>query len=74
MVFMRQNKEHKNLNYKINKPVSDSIERFIGETGMTKTATVENALAMYIEHYYKTGQIKYNSFKRSPKNRCTWQI
>lgn len=51
------NKASKNLNCKIDKSVSDMLEKFIEDTGLSKTATVEKALKMYIEQYKKTGKI-----------------
>ena len=53
----RQGKDSKNLNCKVDKKVSDLLEKFIEDTGLSKTATVEKALRMYIEHYKKTGKI-----------------
>lgn len=53
----RQAKDFKNLNCKVNKEVSGLLEKFIADTGLSKTATVEKALKMYIEHYKKTGKI-----------------
>lgn len=52
-----QNKASKNLNCKIDKSASDMLEKFIEDTKMSKTATVEKALLMYIEQYRKTGRI-----------------
>lgn len=51
------NKAYKNLNCKIDKALSDKLEKFIQETRLSKTATVEKALATYIERYDKTGKI-----------------
>lgn len=51
------NKASKNLNCKIDKSVSDMLESFIEDTGLSKTVTVEKALQMYIEQYRKTGRI-----------------
>ena len=53
----KPNKASKNLNCKIDKAVSDMLEKFIEDTKMSKTATVEKALQMYIEQYIKTGSI-----------------
>ena len=53
----RQSKDFKNLNCKVDKEVSDLLDKFIVDTGLSKTATVEKALKMYIEHYKKTGKI-----------------
>ena len=53
----QKSKEFKNLNCKVDIKVSDELEKFIEETKLSKTATVEKALKMYIEHYNKTGKI-----------------
>ena len=53
----RQNKDYKNLNCKVDKEVSDMLEKFIEKTGMSKTSTVERALKEYIEKYNRTGKI-----------------
>lgn len=51
------NKAYKNLNCKIDKLVSDKLEKFIADTRLSKTATVEKALEEYIDKYNKTGKI-----------------
>ena len=53
----RANKEYKSLNCKIDKGVSDKLEKFITDTKMSKTATVERALTEFIEKYNQTGKI-----------------
>lgn len=50
-------KEYKNLNCKIDKSVSDKLEKFITDTKLSKTATVEKALEEHINKYNKTGKI-----------------
>lgn len=50
-------KAYKNLNCKIDKTLSDKLEKFIQDTRLSKTVTVEKALEMYIERYNKTGKI-----------------
>lgn len=50
-------KEYKNLNCKIDKSASDKLEKFIADTKLSKTATVEKALEEYINKYNKTGKI-----------------
>ena len=57
ITIARKVKDFKNLNCKVDKEVSDLLEKFIADTGLSKTATVEKALKMYIEHYKKTGKI-----------------
>ena len=51
------NKAYKNLNCKIDKVLSDKLEKFIQDTRLSKTATVEKALEEYINKYNKTGKI-----------------
>lgn len=45
------------LNCKIDKPIAEDLEKFIQVTGLTKTATVEKALKLYIAQFNKTGKI-----------------
>jgi hypothetical protein len=54
----RATKEHKVLNCKIDKEVSDMLEAFSEKTGISKTAAVEKALKKYIEDYNKTGKLQ----------------
>ena len=51
------NKAYKNLNCKIDKSVSDKLEKFIDDNTLSKTATVEKALEECINKYDKTGKI-----------------
>ena len=51
------NKAYKNLNCRIDKLVSDKLEKFIADTKLSKTAKVEKALEEYINKYNKTGKI-----------------
>lgn len=53
----RQTKESKSLNCKIEKETFEMLEKFIQETKMSKTATVERALIEYIQKFKKTGKI-----------------
>lgn len=53
----RKPKKYKYLNCKLDKTVSEKLEKFAEETGLSKTATIEKALRMYLENYYKTGKI-----------------
>lgn len=46
----------------IDKSVSDKLEKFIADTKLSRTATVEKALEEYINKYNNTGKIK----KRQP--------
>ena len=54
----RTAKDHKVLNCKIDKEVSDILEDFSERTGISKTATVEKALRKYIEEFNKTGKLQ----------------
>ena len=56
IVIAQKTKDFKNLNCKVDIKVSDELEKFIEETKLSKTATVEKALMMYIEYYKKTGK------------------
>ena len=53
----RPAKEYKVINCKIDKGIAEKLDKFSADTGLPKTATVEKALKMYIEHYTKTGKI-----------------
>lgn len=50
-------KEYKNLNCKIDKSVSDKLEKFIADTKLSKMVTVEQVLEEYINKYNKTSKI-----------------
>ena len=39
------------------KNISDELDKFIIDTGLSKTTTVEKALKLYISQYNKTGKI-----------------
>lgn len=50
-------KDYKLLNCKLDKSVSDELDKFTKETGLSKTVTVEKALKLYISQFNKTGKI-----------------
>ena len=50
-------KDYKLLNCKLEKPIADMLDKFIEDTGLSKTVTVEKALKAYLEQYEKTGKI-----------------
>lgn len=50
-------KAYTNLNCKIDKSISNELEKFIADTKLSKTATVEKALEEYIGKYNKIGRI-----------------
>lgn len=45
-------KDAKILNIKLAKDVSDKLERFCEETGMSKTVATEKILSQYFENYF----------------------
>ena len=53
----QKKKDFKLLNCKLEKTVAEKLDKFIEETGLSKTAAVEKALIKYIEQYNKTGKI-----------------
>ena len=54
---MKSKKESVVVYCKIKKEISDLLAQFCDETGMSKTAAVENAIKLYYERYSKTGKI-----------------
>ena len=54
---MRQSKEYKLLNCKLEKNVSDMLEKICAETGLSKTVATERAIREYYENYKKTGKV-----------------
>ena len=53
----RPAKEYRVINCKIDKGIAEMLDKFSSDTGISKTATVEKALKMYIAHFNKTGKI-----------------
>ena len=53
----RPAKEYRVINCKIDKDIADMLDKFSSDTGISKTATVEKALKMYIAHFNKTGKM-----------------
>lgn len=53
----RPSKDFKFLNCKIERSIAEELDKFIEETGLSKTVTVERALKMYFEQFGKTGKI-----------------
>lgn len=49
----RQKKNAKILNIKLDRDISDQLEQFCDETGMSKTIAVEKILAQYFERYFQ---------------------
>lgn len=54
---MRESKDYKVLNCKIEKNVADKLDEVCQKTSFSKTAVTERALQMYYEHYRKTGKV-----------------
>jgi len=54
---MPTEKQYKNLNCKIDRETYERLDKFVKDTSLSKTATVERALKMYIENYNQTGKI-----------------
>ena len=59
----RDRKESKNLNFRLAKSVSDPLDRFCEETGMTKTTAVEKILSSYFEDYFNRPETERKLFK-----------
>lgn len=49
----RLKKESKVLNIKLEKSISDKLERFCEETGLAKTVAVERFLDKCLDEYFK---------------------
>ena len=52
-------KKYEKLNCKIDKEIADRLEQFVLQTRFTKTATVENALEYYFDHYNISEQLRH---------------
>lgn len=53
----RPKKDGKYVNCYVKKEITNELEKFVAETGLTKTVAIEHALKMYINNYRQTGQI-----------------
>ena len=49
----RQKKDAKILNIKLAREISDQLEQFCEETGVSKTIATEKILSKYFEEYFK---------------------
>ena len=49
----RLKKEYKVLNIKLDKGISDKLERFCTESGQPKTVAVERILGKWLDNYFK---------------------
>lgn len=59
----RQKKDAKILNIKLATPVSDKLEQFCEETGMSKTIATEKILSQYFEEYFDRPEKDRKLFK-----------
>ena len=59
----RTKKDAKMLNVKLAKDVSDELEKFCEETGITKTIAVEKILHQYFEQYFERPEEERRIFK-----------
>ena len=59
----RTKKDDKMLNIKLAKDVSDELEAFCEETGVTKTVAVEKILHQYFEEYFERPEEERRIFK-----------
>lgn len=56
-------KDAKILNIKLAREVSDKLERFCDESGMSKTVATEKILAQYFEDYFSRPEEERRLFK-----------
>ncbi len=59
----RQKKDAKILNIKLSTPISDKLEKFCEETGMSKTIATEKIMERFFEEYFKRPEEERNIFK-----------
>lgn len=59
----RQKKDAKILNIKLAKEVSDQLEQFCEETGMSKTIATEKILSQYFDEYFRRPEEDRKLFK-----------
>lgn len=59
----RQKKDAKILNIKLATPISDKLEQFCEETGMSKTIATEKIMERFFEEYFKRPEEERNIFK-----------
>lgn len=52
----RPRKDSEFLHCKLDRKISEDINKLCEKSGLTKTAAVERALKMYVEYYNKTGK------------------
>ena len=59
----RQKKDAKILNIKLAKEISDQLEQFCEELGMSKTVATEKILSKYFEEYFSRPEEERTLFK-----------
>ena len=59
----RQKKDAKILNIKLAKEISDQLEQFCEESGISKTAATEKNLSKYFEEYFSRLEEERTLFK-----------
>ena len=59
----RQKKEAKILNIKLATAISDQLEQFCEETGMSKTIATEKILSQYLDEYFSRPEQDRKLFK-----------
>lgn len=59
----RQKKDAKILNIKLAKEISDQLEQFCEESGISKTVAIEKILSKYFEEYFGRPEEERTLFK-----------
>lgn len=59
----RVKKDAKILNIKLATPISDKLEKFCKETGMSKTIATEKIMERFFEEYFKRPEEERSIFK-----------
>lgn len=59
----RQKKDAKILNIKLATPISEQLETFCEETGMSKTIATEKILSQYLDEYFSRPEQDRKLFK-----------
>lgn len=59
----RQKKDAKILNIKLAKQISDQLEQFCEESGISKTVATEKILSKYFEEYFSRPEEEHILFK-----------
>lgn len=59
----RQKKDAKILNIKLAKEISDQLEQFCEESGISKTVAIEKILSKYFDEYFSRPEEERTLFK-----------